>query len=294
MLLLLPGLCMDCICAHLAHTDDFRGPSEVARDAAALSLTSLSLLQLGTSLYSALCPAAAVPPGNSSLQAREQHLPASGSDRYWCPVPPRSRFGLVRSKWLDLHTVSKRYLLKPADRTDVRQTMRFDGGRYGTRLWLARDVYAQCLSKFGGERGWAAECARLQRRRDAAAARLRAQRQRRQDRLVAALAARGCQLRADSSVCQAFVDDGEGDPEHIATVMEEMQFFFEHTAYAVLYDEDWEHQRQYEGWADRGEVSAVAKQAALSAWARQYPSLAVAIEQPQLPQSLRSTVHPAA
>jgi hypothetical protein len=281
MLLLLPELCMDCISSHLAHTNDFRGVREVARDAAALSMSSWSLLELGTSLYAGLCPTAYVPHGTSL-----EH-PKAG---YWCPVPSRLRHGLILSKWLDLHTASKKYLLKPADRASVRQTMRFDGGRYGTRLWLARDVYAQCLAKFGGAQGWAAECARLQKNRDVAAARMQARRQHRQDQLTAALAARGCQLRGDSRLCQAYIDDGEGDPEHIATVMEEMRFYFEHTDCAALYDEEWDHQRQYEGWVDRGDVSFAAQRAALAAWVRQYPSVAVAAEQPQLPQSLRGAV----
>lgn len=57
---------------------------------------------------------------------------------------------------------------------------------------------------------------------------------RRKESLEACLAKNGLQLRADSRLCSAYIATGQGEPAHIANVMLEMAWLFEHTNYAEV------------------------------------------------------------
>ena len=57
---------------------------------------------------------------------------------------------------------------------------------------------------------------------------------RRKETLEACLAKNGLQLRADSRLCSAYIATGQGEPAHIANVMQEMAWLFKHTNYAEV------------------------------------------------------------
>jgi len=57
---------------------------------------------------------------------------------------------------------------------------------------------------------------------------------RRKESLEACLAKNGLQLRADSSLCSAYIAIGQGEPAHVANVMLEMAWLFKHTNYAEV------------------------------------------------------------
>ena len=79
---------------------------------------------------------------------------------------------------------------------------------------------------------------------------------------------RGCTLRSDSAMCRTFVEDGIGHPPSIVDTMEEMKFYFEHTAYRA-------HMQQWH-------FSDFAKEVALKEWVLRHGALSTLI-----PQSLR-------
>ena len=112
----------------------------------------------------------------------------------------------------------------------------------------------------------------------------------RMDTLERALTARGCELRRDSRLCSAFIDEDDGDPDDIAVTMEEMKFFFTHTDYDSILDEWWEdarNDRDEDGYRERidpHELSEGAKSEALKKWAETHD-----LNAPELPASLRVT-----
>jgi hypothetical protein len=115
--------------------------------------------------------------------------------------------------------------------------------------------------------------------------------------LEKALAARGCELRHDSRLCRAFIDDNDGNPVNIAITMAEMKFYFTHTEYEAILDDMWDEARRerdnsywdgYDSDIDRidpDELSHRAKTKALKRWAATNDLLA-----PELPKSLRAEI----
>jgi hypothetical protein len=110
--------------------------------------------------------------------------------------------------------------------------------------------------------------------------------------LVMALNERGCRLRGDSRLCQAYIEEGVGDPHDIARQMQEMAFFHRHTRYGDFFRQIVETYRDNEEYWDRDEVSAQAKARALKDWAAtEYPGgRQTARRAPELPPSLRRYV----
>jgi hypothetical protein len=324
MLMDAPPDCLDIIRTHLAKQDDLRCAGDVARDAAALSLTCKTLLTHGTQLHLTLvaCPWDRFQPPESRTMDLEHdrctisdlkglltkwRLPTSGTKRelfdrlrvevkrtrvgrYWCPISESRRKAICDTKWLELCYVSKKYLLKPADREHLRTHMRFMGSRYGTREWLAADVFAKCLEKHGGEAGWREAVRRLQARRAVTTSRAEVQRERRRERLTAALEAQGCQLRSDSRLCDAYINDNDGDIDMIVRVMEQMHFYHTHTEYAQAYEDERRAELEYKGRYDPDEISDTAKTIALSAWVMTFDSNEAAASHAHLPTSLRARV----
>lgn len=109
--------------------------------------------------------------------------------------------------------------------------------------------------------------------------------------LERALANKKCELRGDSRLCKAFIEDGEGCPEDIAETMEEMKFYYNHTRYLDILDKVWDNAREernyYNYWdrIDPDEMSSQAKSQALKQWAK-----ANDISSPELPKSLQVVV----
>jgi hypothetical protein len=112
------------------------------------------------------------------------------------------------------------------------------------------------------------------------------------------LAQVGCVRRSDSRLCDAYIDDGDGDPREVAAVMAEMAFYFAHTDYAAIRDEIYRKaQAQYErerdacgGWDfDADEASDIAKNDALQRWLASNTSDDAWLD-PVVPATLRRTI----
>jgi len=119
-----------------------------------------------------------------------------------------------------------------------------------------------------------------------------AKRNRRRD-LIIALDALGCELRSDSRLCEAYVEEGIGSPAEIATVMREMKFYFDHTDYQAFHNAAYEERRQNRRYYDYDEeyesnsMSTWAKERALEQWINTTPN---ACDDPLLPLSLKARV----
>lgn len=260
---------------HLCAVDDFRGKDDVARDAAQLARTCRGLRSSSDALF-------------MRLTDGKRRNPDVAVGKYVCPVPFDMRRRLQEGCWVELAVVSKTYLLKPANRQSVRTKVLFDGGRWGTRVWYLPDVRRTALTVYGGRDGWAAERARLKAARDKRMNAAERKEAKRTATLVAALEARGCRLRNDSRLCEAYITLGEGDPEEIAIVMEHMKFYFAHTRYAAIYEDMVEGELEYKGRYHPEEISHCAKGEALREWVKTFPSRAAAASHPGLPSSLRA------
>lgn len=116
----------------------------------------------------------------------------------------------------------------------------------------------------------------------------------RQKVIIDALSRRGCILRDDSRLCQAYIRHGRGDPEEIADVMMEMKFYFEETAYDAIRERLFEETRDecyYNGFHFRDvwnpeQASIDAKHEALEKWVRHH-GIQNAIAHPKLPPTLK-------
>jgi hypothetical protein len=109
----------------------------------------------------------------------------------------------------------------------------------------------------------------------------------RKDIIIKLLADKGCELRSDSRLCRAYIEDGEGHPERIAEIMEEMNFYINHTDYYVELDECIESMLKYKGRYDIDEESCSAKLNALIKWCEQYVNIEN-IDYDLLPNSLHN------
>jgi hypothetical protein len=249
------SLPLDCI-RLIAHkltdrSDPFRGPAEMAKDAANLAQSCKAMGPLSDAVFARVSR-------DDAVRDRSRYVPVS--------------------------TVSKHYLLKPADRMFV-ATRTID--RWGNKAFKLIDVRRACRAKFQDNADrWRAERRRLEADRAKRHERAERLKDQRRERLKAALAKRGCTLRNDSRLCKAFVERGEGDIEDVATVMEEMKFFHEHTDYREIYEEEREDELEYRGRFDPDEVSWAAQGIALREWARRFSSIEQACQRPELPRSL--------
>lgn len=116
--------------------------------------------------------------------------------------------------------------------------------------------------------------------------------------LTDALHRRGCELRDDSRLCDAYLTYGEGDVEEIADIMAEMKFYFAETQYESIMDDLHEEAyRQYSRERDdyytrfgdywcADEASEEAKAKALRLWVATKGARAAA-EHASLPMTLR-------
>jgi len=111
-------------------------------------------------------------------------------------------------------------------------------------------------------------------------------------RLERALEQRGCSLRSDSRLCQAYIDYGHGNVSSIVNTMNEMRFFFGHTGYDRLRTAAFTRLRAIDGMYDgiSEDASNEAKVNALKLWVRQFGSVETACARPELPPSLLSQV----
>jgi hypothetical protein len=147
-----------------------------------------------------------------------------------CPVPASHRFaGSVRARapWWDY--------LPPACKVPGKDSL--------------RELHRLSLQHYGSPQACLDAC----QQRHRAAQNVVQGRDARRAVLVAALAAHGCTLRADSRLCAAYIDQGVGDPQHIAVVMEEMRFYFAHTNYKNAYTDILDsggYTTDDEGWED--------------------------------------------
>lgn len=89
----------------------------------------------------------------------------------------------------------------------------------------------------------------------------------RHDELVEKLGQRGLELRSDSRLCSAYIENGKGDANEIANIMHEMDFYHRYTDYRQIYREIWREEKEYAGWCDPDEVSLMAKSEALRSFA---------------------------
>ena len=121
--------------------------------------------------------------------------------------------------------------------------------------------------------------------------------QRRQE-LVAALRARGLQLRGDSRLCDSYIATCSPALQHVVDTMHEMNWYFKHTAYEALREFEWEEAKEQVGWwrlddVDKEPASHNAKVRALDALITQIGREGV-LAMPSLPPTIRASLEKAA
>jgi hypothetical protein len=313
----LPHVVALLVAEKLATTDELRPNWCVARDAAALACAGLPAM--AAILWDALEPpalrearwrnhtsrrVALTPPQGArvvdlkalcrtagvkltglkaDLQARLQEVLSSiPTQTYRCPLSPERVMQLYRARVRELRDKEAKKLWFLDDEELAVLRRRYNGKLIACEaLELARALCGDDLGVLR-RRGETVD----QRRRERKAAK-----DRRRLELVVALNERGCQLREDSRLCKAYIEDGEGDLEDIATKMQEMAFFHKHTRYSEMFGWLVEHYRSEREWWERDEVSAQAKVLALRDWAATYPGgRHAACRAPELPPSLRRMV----
>ena len=97
-----------------------------------------------------------------------------------------------------------------------------------------------------------------------------AERQKRHDELVNALAEKGLHLRADSSMCRSYVDTGHGvngEPlSHVVDIMHEMTWLYAHTRYSHCVESIKDEYRDNGEWYNINNVVNEAKVLATRSW----------------------------
>jgi hypothetical protein len=221
----------------------------------------------------------------ADLQARLQEVLSSiPTQTYRCPLSPERVTTLCRARVRELRDSEARQLWGLDTEESAVLRRRYNNGKLIAceALELARALCGDDLDALR-RRGETVD----QRRRERKAAK-----DRRRLELVVALNERGCRLRDDSRLCKAYIEEGVGNPEDIATNMQEMAFFHRHTRYCDFFREIVALYRVYGEWWDHDDVSAQAKARALKDWvATEYPGgRRTARGAPELPPSLRRMV----
>jgi hypothetical protein len=78
-------------------------------------------------------------------------------------------------------------------------------------------------------------------------------------------------IRPDSNYCMNYIKTGKGNPDDIARLLKEMEFYHTYTAYPQLY---WVYAQKYEleyGYYDRDHISSDAKSVALKRFKKKHP-----------------------
>jgi hypothetical protein len=174
-------------------------------------------------------------------------------------------------------------MLDASDCRDIPSRVYFDDNGVRVVCLHRVQVVSRCLSKFGGIDGYEAERLRVHAERTSESAIVR-----RRAEMASALSARNCSPRSvdDVPMCREYVFSGRGDADEIAVIVNEFEFFREHTTYADEFRRVRDHDYAWRGRCVLSEVSRAAKGAALMKWACSFESFEVASTRLELPQSL--------
>lgn len=182
------------------------------------------------------------------------------------PIPKAKQWQYRGLRRITQSTAKKDYRLKEDDLEQLECMLHRNP--YGRRsppmkLYYVSDVRIAALRRFGSRPAFEVALAMAQNRQRKARM-TKAERMAERERvLVHKLQEHGCELRDDSRLCSAYIERGVGDPQAIATIMEEMQFFHNHTRYADIISRNIEDALDLFGQFDRDEESACAKAEAL-------------------------------
>lgn len=120
--------------------------------------------------------------------------------------------------------------------------------------------------------------------------------------MIMELAKVDCNLRTDSKLCDAFINDGIGNPMQISAIMEEMQFYHTFTDYASIRDQiHQDAEDEYEDDIDKygrsecgfheyfnaEDASESAKTTAFEIWVQSKQNMEQASQHPELPITLK-------
>lgn len=204
------------------------------------------------------------------------------------PIPKDKQWQYRGPRRITQSTAKKDYRLKDDDLEQLECMLHRNP--YGRRsppmkLYYVSDVRIAAMMRFGSRMAFETTLARAQNRQHKARM-TKAERSAERERiLVAELRKHGCELREDSRLCSAYIQRGVGDPQEIATTMEEMQFFHNHTQYQQIISRNIEDALDNYGHFDRDEESYCAKALALQLYVRAGMSLHL------IPESLRNPPH---
>lgn len=182
------------------------------------------------------------------------------------PVPVGMRARAIDPQRLTAKGARERFVLTERDLEGVPALLRRNphySSASPMRLFLVRDLRRIAESKYGGI-AFVADQRRAREARSERATRASAvARENRRETLERALAARGCELRADSRLCAAYLRTGQGDADSIARTMCEMKFCHERTRYREILDEIVEESRVWGCRYDIHDASRLARQMAI-------------------------------
>ena len=192
-----------------------------------------------------------------AFQARPAPPPVPRS-----PIPGRLRKRVLEPQRLSAKGACARFLLTQTDLATIPAMLAqnpYFRSAAPMRLYRVSDLRDAATRRYGGIEHMDEQ---RERRRVRAARMLDAMhdaRQRRTDALTKALRARGCELRADSRLCAAYINTGAGDVDDVANTMAEMKFCFEHTEYSAILSTLRAHARELGVRNDCDEMSIAAR-----------------------------------
>lgn len=148
------------------------------------------------------------------------------------------------------------------------------------RLYCLRDVADAAALKYGNKRAFDEDC---ERRREISRKRQRtiqSKKDARENELRRRLQEYNLPLRADSRLCDEYIEKGAHDIDEVVDMMREMDFFFRFTNYRDIYRE----LRRQENDYDRDELSSYAKEDALAEYRLNHR-----VDEDHVPPTLRRT-----
>lgn len=182
------------------------------------------------------------------------------------PVPVKYRRRVLEPQCMSAKGAKARFALTDTDLAALPEILKpnpYFSSAAPMRLFRVRDLRDVARQKHndpaGVERAKRARSERASRARDSA----ESVREVRRAKLEAALEERGCELRADSKLCDAYIGTGRGDVQVIADVMAEMKFVHEHTRYAQILHDNIEEMREMGERYDVNAESFFARRAAI-------------------------------
>lgn len=183
------------------------------------------------------------------------------------PIPVQNRNRVIQPQKMSALGAKSRFALTDKDIEDVDYDL-VRNPHYRSaapmKLYLVADVREVALDKYpGGFHQVEQVLLKKQERSENRKKEKEASKAVRKNELTNALSRMGCQLRSDSRLCNAYIENGKGNLTEIVNTMVEMKFLFQHTRYRDIVDDIIDDYREWGEYYDYDDVSRQARSRAI-------------------------------